>query len=90
MNLIQIPFNYKGAGDYLGYLMHNTFNQGIILCKRLGFNPIVVEVGKEEWKQMSLFEPPLERVLDLVIIPIEEPSALNFLCEPYDFRPEKA
>ncbi len=62
--MIQIPFNYKKSGKYLGYLIHDTFNDGITLCRKLGFEPKIIYIGEEEKKQTDCFEPSLEKFFD--------------------------
>ena len=73
--------------------MATTLNEGMLLCRKLGWNPVRMIVGKNEWKQMICWtysgqseNDKLEvtgKIFGFKVGVSSRRSELIFLCRPW-------
>lgn len=88
-----IQYLYKSLPGKIEFQL-STINQGFTFCRRLGWTPRFIILGKEECKAVEMFSPvPFIKETDVGMVNTffncevrksEEQSYLGFECEPWD------
>ena len=91
MKSIQIPYKYN-LNRIEKCLLLSDVNNGIVLCRKLGFNPNKIIVGEKEWAEMQnwtyggasdLFKDRkniLQKALNIEFIKGNKRNELTFSC----------
>lgn len=84
MKTIKIPYRY-GWGLKEKHLTLFHFNQGITLCRRLGWEPSKILLSNKDYKTIQFFHPPIDTKDFFGLgIKIENGGKLNqliFICQ---------
>ena len=75
--MVQIPFRYNFLRKEK-YLMLSDINDGMTICRRLGYDPVKMIVGKREAKELTMFNHPFDWISTEAT---GKPGVLLFVCK---------